>query len=44
MNWAGQQGDAVPADLIAEVQAGDADPLGTGGHEDTQVKAHPIVR
>lgn len=35
MNRAGQQGDAVPADLIAEVLAGGADGTGARRGQDT---------
>jgi hypothetical protein len=34
MNRTGQQGDAVPADLVAEVLAGNADGTGAGWFED----------
>ena len=34
MNRAGEQGDAVPADLVAEVLAGDADGARSGRAQD----------
>jgi hypothetical protein len=43
MDWAGQQGDAVPADLMAEVLAGDADRPSTGGFEDIPLQVIPLL-
>ena len=42
MNRTGQQGHAVPADLIAEVLAGDADGTGAGWLKDIPVKVIPL--
>lgn len=44
MNWTGQQGRAVPADLVAEVLAGDADGTGAGGLEDIPFQVVPLFR
>jgi len=43
VNRAGQQGDAVPADLIAEVQTGDADPSGTDRFQDIHAQVRPFL-
>jgi hypothetical protein len=42
MDGAGQQGDAVPADLVAEVLAGDADRPSTGGFKDIPLQVIPL--
>jgi hypothetical protein len=42
MNRAGQQGDAVPADLVAEVLAGDADRPCAGWFEDIPLQVIPL--
>ena len=42
MDRAGQQGDAVPADLIAEVLAGDAEGTGAGWLQDIPVQVIPL--
>jgi len=42
MNPAGQQGDAVPADLVAEVLTGDAEGTGAGWLQDIQVQVIPL--
>ena len=42
VNRAGQQGDSVPADLVAEVLTGDADAGGTGWFEDIPLKELPL--
>jgi hypothetical protein len=42
MNRTGQQGDAVPADLVAEVLAGDADGTGAGRFEDIPLQVIPL--
>jgi hypothetical protein len=38
MDRTGQQGDAVPADFVVEVLAGDADGARAGDVEDVQVQ------
>jgi len=43
MNGAGEKGDAMPADLIAEVLTGDADPGGAGGSQDIDVQVVPLL-
>jgi hypothetical protein len=42
MNGAGEQGDAVPADLVAEVLAGDADRTRAGWFEDIPFQVIPL--
>ena len=42
MNRAGEQGDAVPAHLIAEVLAGDADRSCAGWFEDIPLQVIPL--
>ena len=44
MNRAGQQGDAVPADLVAEVLTGDADRPRAGGFKNIPLKELPLLR
>ena len=43
MNRAGEQGDAVPAHLIAKVLAGHADPGGAGGSQDIDIQVVPLL-
>ena len=43
MNGTGQQGDAVLADLIAEVLAGDAHGTRTGKTQDTLIQVLPLL-
>ncbi len=43
MDRAGEQGDAVSADLIAEVLAGDADRPSAGWFEDIPLKELPLL-
>jgi hypothetical protein len=43
MNRAGQQGDAVLADLVAEVLAGDADSTRAGRAQDIKVQVVPLL-
>jgi hypothetical protein len=43
VNRAGQQGDAVPADLIAEVLTGDADLGGSGGSQNIAIQVVPFL-
>jgi hypothetical protein len=43
MNGAGQQGDAVPADLVAEVLAGEADGTRAGGAQDIHIQVVPFL-
>ncbi len=43
MNGAGEQGDAVPADLVAEVLAGDADRPCAGWFEDIPLQVIPLL-
>ena len=42
VDGAGQQGEAVPADLVAEVLAGDADRPHAGGLEDIPLQVIPL--
>jgi hypothetical protein len=42
MNRAGEQGDAVPADLVAEVLAGDADRPSAGWFENIPLQVIPL--
>jgi hypothetical protein len=42
MNRTGQQGDAVPADFVAEVLAGDAEGTGTGWLQDIPLQVIPL--
>jgi hypothetical protein len=42
VNRTGQQGDAVPADLVAEVLAGDADRPRAGWFEDIPLQVIPL--
>ena len=42
VNRTGQQGDAVPADLVAEVLAGDSEGTGTGWLQDIPVQVIPL--
>ncbi len=42
VNRAGQQGDAVPTDLVAEVLAGDADGTRAGRFEDIPLQVIPL--
>jgi len=42
MNRTGQQGDAVPADFVAEVLAGDAEGTGAGWLQDIPVQVIPL--
>jgi hypothetical protein len=42
MNGAGEQGDAMPADLVAKVLAGDADRPRAGWFEDIPLKKLPL--
>ena len=44
MNRTGQQGDAVPADLVAEVLTGDADRPRAGWFKDIPLKKLPLLR
>jgi hypothetical protein len=44
MDRAGQQGDAVPADLITEVLSGDAEGTGAGWLQDIPVQVIPRLR
>jgi hypothetical protein len=44
MNGAGEKGDAVPADLVAEVLASDADRPRAGWFEDIPLKELPFLR
>jgi hypothetical protein len=43
VNGAGQQGDAVPADLVAEVLTGDTDGTGAGWFEDVPLQVIPLL-
>lgn len=43
MNRAGQQRDAVPSDLVAEVLAGDADRTGGGRSQDTPLQVASLL-
>jgi len=43
MNRTGKQGDAVPADLIAEVLASHADLWGAGGFQDFDIQVVPLL-
>jgi hypothetical protein len=43
MNGTGEQGDAVPADLVAEVLAGDADRPRAGWFEDIPLQVIPLL-
>ena len=43
MNGTGQQGDAVPADLVAEVLTGDADRPRAGWFKDIPLKELPFL-
>ena len=43
MNGAGQQGDAVLADLVAEVLAGEAHGTRTGRTQDTHIPVLPLL-
>jgi len=43
VNRAGQQGDAVSADLIAEVLTGDADIGGSGGSQNIAIQVVPFL-
>jgi hypothetical protein len=43
MNRTGQHRDAVPADLVAEVLAGDADSTRAGRTEDIHIQVIPLV-
>jgi len=43
MNWAGEQGDAMPADLITEVLASHADPGGAGRFQDINIQVVPLL-
>ena len=43
MNRAGEQGDAVPTDLVTEVLAGHADPGGVGGFQDIDIQVVPLL-
>ncbi len=43
VNRTGEQGDAVPAHLIAKVLAGDADGTGTGWLQDIPVQVIPLL-
>ena len=43
VNRAGQQGDAVLADLVAEVLTGDADGTGTGWAQNTPLQVVPLL-
>ena len=43
MDGAGQHRDAVPADLVAEVLAGDADGTRAGGTQDIHIQVVPLV-
>jgi hypothetical protein len=44
MNRTGQQSDAVPTHLVAEVLAGDADGTGAGGLQDIPLQEVPLLR
>ena len=44
MNGAGEQGDAMPADLVAKVLAGNADRPRAGWFEDIPLKKLPLLR
>jgi len=43
MDWAGEQGDAVPTDLVAEVLASHTDPGGAGGSQDINIQVVPLL-
>jgi len=43
MDRTGEHRDAVPADLIAEVLAGDADGAGAGWFQDTPLQVVPLL-
>jgi len=43
MNRAGEQGDAVSADLVAEVLAGDADRTRAGGFQEIPLQVIPLL-
>jgi len=43
MDRTGEHRDAVPADLIAEVLAGDADGTRTGGTQDIHIQEVPLL-
>jgi hypothetical protein len=43
MNGAGEKGDAMPADLVAKVLAGDADRALAGWFEDIPLKELPLL-
>ena len=43
MNRTGQQGDAVPADLVAKVLTGDTDRPNAGWFEDIPLKELPLL-
>ncbi len=43
VNGAGQHRDAVPADLVSEVLAGDADSTRAGRTEDIHIQVIPLV-
>lgn len=44
MNQTGQQGDAVPVHLVADVLAGDADGTGAGGLQDIPLQEVTLLR
>ena len=44
MNGAGQQGHAVPADLVSKVLTGDAEGTGAGWLQDIPVQVIPLFR
>ena len=43
MDWAGEQGDAVPTDFVAEVLASHTDPGGAGGSQDINIQVVPLL-
>ena len=43
VNGTGQQGDAVPADLVAEVLASDADGTGAGWFQYIPLQVIPLL-
>ncbi len=44
MDWTGKHRDAVPADLIAEVLAGNADRTRAGRTQDIHIQVVPLLR
>ena len=43
MNRTGEQGDAMPAHLIAKVLASHTDPGGAGGTQDIDIQVVPLL-